>query len=371
MANYSTVQALFDAGLTNMYTIVPSGNHSPYTTSLYPFQLSNYYFNGNLISNFAVSSNGCVYGNYINTSYRMIRYHDTSDNILDSLYGETGTLNGTISFFKLYWKGYWMNYGNTNSKEEWSVVFFSNGSICVHVEALGTYAKNRNPWVYFLYDSVILMTDDNPYATWYSQDSTGTSFTFENAIADFSEPEIKYLFKKQDGTYCTIVDGIVTDLSITELTASAFQNDGCSEEDLDETLVASIASAGSMDIYKWNSKNTAALSAAMRAVPTPKSITATIDVPTDATGLSSAVAVASNTTLWVVSLDGTTWKYWDAANNEWATSLVDEGVAMCSELANISASNWASFLGSATQFIFRFTLGIEDDELTSVTFTWA
>ena len=83
------------------------------------------------------------------------------------------------------------------------------------------------------------------------------------------------------------------------------------------------------------------------------------------------MAVASNSTLWVVSLDGTAWKYWDAENNEWVTALVDEGVAMCSELANISASDWASFLGSATQFIFRFTLGIEDDELTSVTFTWA
>ena len=284
MANYSTIQALFDAGITNMTQGCTAGNHYAWSSDQITFPLSGFVFKSYTMNNYIVGSNGYISSNWNRTDRYVVGFKQIGDNHLKLFYYESGTVDN-LSYFKIRWDGYYDNYNSAYYHMAWDTVFFSNGSIAFYLAELGARMPSYINQVYFNNTAVMTITLDNPYVTWYSQDSTGTEFTVVNALPDFTEPEIKYLFKKFDGTYCTIVDGEVTDLSITELTASAFQNNGCSEEDLDESLVASIASPGSMDIYKWNSKNTAALSAAMRAIPTPKNVTATIDVPTDATGL--------------------------------------------------------------------------------------
>lgn len=124
MANYASLQAAIDAGITNM-TVKRNNSKNDDGTDTVASGITWFYFNSVQVTNLYVSGNSWI---GFGASLEQLKVN-RRDAAVYSEYLETG-LVGTVKFLKLRWDGYaYYNNSSDAAREQYDIYLFDNGQI--------------------------------------------------------------------------------------------------------------------------------------------------------------------------------------------------------------------------------------------------
>ena len=163
----------------------------------------------------------------------------------------------------------------------------------------------------------------------------------------------KFLIQNED-KYYTVSDSTITEVSLTELNAQAFQDYGF--DDLpDGALLMTLSDP---EVLCWTDAETLpTLTATVKGIPQPQTIISEKIYLTDdsITGIESVLATCEGDLIVAVSFDDKqTWKAWNG--EQWAI-LSDDNTGMSKETVEaITFEQWNELYTGATGFYVRVSL---------------
>ena len=173
---------------------------------------------------------------------------------------------------------------------------------------------------------------------------------------------VKFLIQNED-KYYTVVDSALSEISLTELNAQAFQDYGF--DDLpDGSLIQTLSHP---KLLYWQEDSTADLpeiKATVTATPIGQYISKVIDMSDESISGINAVTVECTGTPWFsCSFDGgTTWK--EHSGGAW---IDVESYGMTEEtLTAITSDEWNSVTSGINSFVMRVLLRSSSDSLTNL-----
>lgn len=356
MANYESVASLLEAGTDNMEVIRNNSANDDGTDSITGVDW--FTFNSKIVSTVYVSGN-TYFGFGENSEHLKVNRQDAK---VYYIWREEGEVHGH-KFLKIRWKGY-SPYNQTSSSYllEYDVVMFDDMSILLHMVNIPTSSNNGT---YSLTNSAgtvtYTVTTENPNVTFVYNTSTN-AYTAVNSIQEFYAK--KYLIESA-GVYYNVVEGALNVLSISILSASAFEQYGLDEIPSGELLV----SLTSPSILYWqdSSDPIPSLTAKVTALPVPQIIISDeiVVLHNSIKGIASTTCTYTGNPLVAVSFDGkNTWKYISETN--WVTASNEiEGMTM-DVLSAITTEQWASQIEGITSMFIKVILSTLEDSVTTV-----
>lgn len=356
MANYESIASLLEAGTDNMEVIRNNSANDDGTDSITGVDW--FTFNNKIVSTVYVSGN-TYFGFGENSEHLKVNRQDAK---VYYIWREEGEVHGH-KFLKIRWKGY-SPYNQTSSSYllEYDVVMFDDMSILLHMVNIPTSSNNGT---YSLTNSAgtvtYTVTTENPNVTFVYATSTN-SYSAVNSIQEFYDK--KYLIESA-GVYYNVVEGALNVLSISILSASAFEQYGLDEVPSGELLV----NLTSPSILYWqdSSDPVPSLTAKVTALPVPQIIISDeiVVLHNSIKGIASTTCTYTGNPLVAVSFDGkTTWKYINETN--WVTASDDlEGMTM-DVLSKITTEQWASQIEGITSMFMKIILSTLEDSVTTV-----
>lgn len=286
-----------------------------------------------------------------------------------NLWREEGTLYGYYHFIRIRWDGY-TYYGTTGDdyRITFDVVLFDTGDIYLHMVDIptsyndGTNELSAGTAYSYTYSS------ESPNVSFYRQED-GT-FTVANEVIRILEPfDRKYLIRDSEtGTIYNITDGVLTQISVSEVTATVFQQYGM-DEISDPALLLSIHKPV---ILYWQDSDTELpeKKVVVKAVPPEQNITTEIDLSDESiTGITGVNIEVSGEPVFSCSFDdGSTWSVHNGT--DWVT--IADGVAGmdADALKAITSEQWNAATADGSFFVFRITLTSAEDAVSSVVFNF-
>jgi hypothetical protein len=198
-------------------------------------------------------------------------------------------------------------------------------------------------------------TTSSPDVTFINNNDGTFSVNYDiiNLVPPF---DMKWLVKSGDKFY-TILDGVATELNITQLTSTDFQTHGIDMINWD--LIKDLPDP---ELFYWYDnvgyeQAKPSITVNMSATPLPQVIISDrIDLTdTTITGIESATVTCEGNPLFCVSFDEKqTWKAWNGT--EWAT-VTEELSGMTKELfESIVYNNWLELYANAEAFYIKVIL---------------
>lgn len=282
-----------------------------------------------------------------------------------NLWREEGTLYGYYHFIRIRWNGY-TYYGTTadDYRITFDVVLFDTGDIYLHMVDIptsyndGTNELSAGTAYSYTYSS------ESPNVSFYRQED-GT-FTVANEVIRILEPfDRKYLIRDSEtGTIYNITDGVLTQISVSEVTATVFQQYGM-DEISDPALLLSIHKPV---ILYWQDSDTELpeKKVVVKAVPPEQNITTEIDLSDESiTGIMGVNVEVSGAPVFSCSFDdGSTWNIHNGT--DWV-AIADGASGMDADtLKAITSEQWNAATADVSFFIFRITLTGTEDAVNSV-----
>lgn len=344
MANYNSIEELFDAGISNMEVLVNNVAHDDdvITTTGVPWFL----FRGVEANNIYVGGN-TFFGIGTNAEHLQVNRRDTK---LWYLYREEGTLYNFYRFLKYRWRGY--SQYNTTAESylmEYDVVFWELGHISLHMTIVPS--SNYNGTFNLVAATTVVYgapTAQNPDVTFYSQDEQNNTYVAERGFINILPPfDRKYLMKNtlEDGTIQILTVSEEGELEIipdiSELTPDVFRDYG-----LDEIPDANLL-IGMVDpqMYFWQDSteyDLPQMEAHLTAWQAPQVLYSPDYDMTHSTikGIETIRADCSEDVLFAISFDeGATWKAHNGTS--WGTVTEPTSGMTAVAMAAISVDDWA------------------------------
>lgn len=286
---------------------------------------------------------------------------------LYTLRREEGTLLTNYKFLRIRWEGYSI-HGNSSASVRliWDVLFFDTGDIVLHFEKVPESASNIGECIlYTKSKNITYEMAEGKTVSFIHQDDLGNEFELSDELPVFLDPyDRRYLFKDESGVIYTIIDGELSGLEETELTAELFETYGISTlpdgnclKDLSNPSV----------LYWHNSMNRFPdMKLKYRGLPKPQVIySETIDM-SDSTilGIEKVSCDCDEGCLFAVSFDkGETWLGF--VNGGWIKFTEETSGISKAAIEAISSDEWAEKAVSGT-LKYRFVLSGEDGYIKSV-----
>lgn len=290
-------------------------------------------FNNVIAKNIYVNSDSWI-GFGSSTQHLKICYRDGA---IWNLYREEGTLYNYYKFLKIRWEGY-SYYGSTaiDYKLVWELFIFDNGDMFINVVNVPTKSS-------YLGTSTILSSGNNitldielgtpTFISLYHDDENGVAWTVKKELLDIPCPfDIKYLVRC-DGKYYTLIDGILSEISVDTLNAEIFKNKGFNKPEsfdfLKDLSNPDLLNWISTDIYIGN------IELNVTATPFDQILETKSFNMTDPSILGIDNIITDSEVLFKFSFDaGVTYEVfkdniWINANDEWMTN--DEVISLTNE----------------------------------------
>lgn len=349
---YNSVEDLFDESRQNLVCLVNNSSYddNSYTIASIPNWIK---FNNIAVTSIQVNGNSWI---GFNGSTEHIKFN-RRDAKMYYLWVEEGLLYNYYKFYRIRWKGY-SSYNSTNSSylQEWEVIIFDTGDICIHAINIPTSSYDGiNNIIASQTYKYTKLTVENRFVTFYSQDENNTIFTVDQNCIVIDPPyDKKYLIKAENKLY-TIIDGALVELESTELNAELFRTSGIDTIPESSLLITLI----DPEIFYWidtNEHEIDLIKVVEKATP-PIQVIESIDYdmthPT-ILGIEKILVDATPGVMFAVSFDsGTTWKMW--TGTEWGI-LSERASGMSAEVMSaITTEQWNT---QATTGKFRFRIAI-------------
>ena len=321
-------------------------------------------YNGTVASKLYVSGNSWI-GFGVSTEQLKIVRRDTD---LYTLRREEGTLFGAYRFLRIRWEGYSVHSNcNDATRMIWDALLFDTGELCVSFDTIPTNSNYLASSSLVTGDNTISFTPlSGKIINFVPSDSTGSSFTLQNYAPVFLDPyNRRYLISDAESTVYTIVDGVLTELEETELTAELFETSGI-QDIPDGSLLLTLKDP--TILYWHDSENRFPdMRVKYSGLPLPQVIySENIDM-TDSTilGIEKVTADTADSTLFAVSFDdGETW--WSCIEATWVTLSEEKSGMSKSALEAISVDSWAE-KAITGQLKYRAVISGTDGYLKSIT----
>ena len=313
-------------------------------------------------------------------SFRFFNYSNQA--YLDFGSGQDGNriYGGTISPNKYYD----IEIGNRYVKNMNTGGYFCSSSSVSFADKTYNLQYANDPecigWLYYIkiYDSDLLVIDGVP-ASCKSKtgiyDKVSKKFIENSGTEEFilgeqigTVSDVKYLISDSD-KYYTVADSALSEISIAELNAQAFQDYGF--DDLpDGALLITLSNP---EVLCWTDADTVPkLTATVTATPQPQVIITDKIYLTDKsiTGIESALVTCEGDLIVAVSFDDKqTWKAWNG--EQWVT-LSDDNAGMSKEtLEAITFEQWNELYTGATGFYIRVSLLDTTQSVEKIVFDFA
>lgn len=345
MANYDSVQAIIDAGITNAECLRNNVAQDDGTDTI---QGANWFsFKGVTCVNLYANGNSWI-GFGSSTEHLKVNRRDAK---MWYLYREEGTLYNYYNFIKIRWSGYSRyNYTTEPYKLTYDVIIFDNGTIMLHMIDIPT---SNNDGTYALVATstyTYIVSSTQPDVTFYNTDVGVYDLAYE--VAKVLEPyDRKYLIRS-DGALYTVTDGTLAALEQTALNSELFATYGFDDLPFGELLQP----LSKFDLLYWQDSQDELPSIKATVMATPHSqavISNAVDLThSTITGIENMTADCEGDLIVAVSFDGKqTWKAWNGT--EWST-LSEEFTGMNKEtLEAITFEQWNLLYQGADSFFIR------------------
>ena len=351
--NYTSINELLTAGTSNMINV----QNNAYGTK--EIEGVNWFtFNGVVVDKLYFDADSYV-GFGSSEQHLKINYH--TNNISNGFYREEGTLYGRYKFLKIRRYGYTVMSGNHPDSQliGYDLILWDTGDISLYIF--------KKPTVGNTGEYSITSTTTQSYTT-----STHTTFTkadegfqIENKVIELDEK--RYLVRS-NSTYYTIIDGVLSEISIDELTSDVFLTFGSTIlPDIELTFELS-----NPDILFWSEDAQIALDSQLTVSFTPPLpqvlYSETYTVPED-TLIDRVIILDSQDTLVSLTFDsGLTWKHYH--DGSWVVTDSETDGMTVDVLNNLSADQWEDVAPCAT-FQVRCSLMSTDSQVGEIYFNLA
>ena len=354
--NYSDVQAIFDAGISNMTCLFKDSNS--YDGGAYTVEGAEYAtYRGDVISSIYAGGDSFI-GINSNTEHLRVNRCDAR---MRSLYREEGTLYKRYKFLKIRWEG-WSQYNQSGESYQlkYDVIFWDSGDISLHMASIPT--SNYNGKFELVADKTYTYTKPTtvlPDVT-FKYDSKSGIFEVVYEPIDMPPPYLA-LIRDADGTLYTLaaqtVNELTSDIEETlqpleerELTAELFRKKGFAKMP-DWQLLKTLDTPS---VLSWCDDMPCPVTATVKGTPPPQYIESTADLSSETVlGIAALNADYSGDVKVQYSYDG---------------EQYSEQEPMTDFLATDPDTLYAGLAGSKT-ITFRFWL-TGDATLTSFTMTY-
>lgn len=321
-------------------------------------------YNGNTASTLYVSGNSWI-GLGANTEQLKVVRRDAD---LMTLRREEGTLWGTYRFLHVRWEGYSVHGNRIDAtRMVWDMVLFDTGVVCVSFETIPTNSSYLAASSLVTGAGTISFTPlSGMVINFKPQDENGVSFVFQDYPPVFLDPyNRRYLFTDATNTLYTVVDGALSQLTETELTAEVFETYGV--QDLpDGNLIISLTDP--TILYWHDSENRFPdFRATYSGVPLPQVVySENIDMADETIlGIEKVTADSDEHVLFAVSFDdGASW--WSCVDGQWARLSEEKSGMSKDALEAISVDSWAE-KATTGMLKYRFIIRGRDGYLKSIT----
>lgn len=349
--NYNSINEILEAETTNMEVLRNNVKQDDGTDTITGVDW--FTFNGVVASTIYASGNSFIGLGSTSEHLKVNRI----DGAMYSLYREEGTLYNHYKFLKIRWDGY-SNWNSTSSDcaLTYDIILWDTGDISLHMVSIptsyntGTYSLVTNSSTYSY-----TVSASAPDITFIKTD---TGFEVNNSIIELELPyERRYLIRS-NSTYYTVVNNNLEEVSITELTSSAFLNSGT--EDIPS--IDLISGLSNPEILYWCEvdKNLEQGLVIKGAPPLPQMIYYEQQDISNYSGIEKAEVAASDDITFAITFDdGQTWKYYDYINSTWNTAITESEGMSAITIKNIPSSAWAE-VATSTTFSFRCVLPTVD-----------
>lgn len=334
--NYNSIEEIFSAGVTNMETIRNNIKHDDGTDTITGVDWFNY--NGTIASTIYASGNSWIGFGSSSEHLKVNR----RDGALYSLYREEGTLGNRYKFLKIRWVGY-SSYNSTSSSYSviYDVILWDTGDISLHMVSIPTM---YNTGIYSLVTSstyTYTVSTSAPDVTFLKTD---TGFEISNQIIELELWEQRYLVRS-GSTYYTVVENVLSELDITEISSSIFLSYGVRKI----PPISLLVNLDNPEILYWSD---------LAPIPTeglvvngtpslPQVVYYSSKTIPSGSSISTIEANVSEDALLTVTFDeGITWYYYQ--NDVWtiASSITDGMTA--NTLKNIQSDIWSEITTSSS-----------------------
>lgn len=361
--NYSDVQAIFDAGISNMTCLFKDSNS--YDSGTYTVEGAEYAtYRGDVITSIYAGGDSFI---GINSNTEHLRV-DRRDARMRSLYREEGTLYNRYKFLKVRWEG-WSAYNQSgeNYQLKYDVIFWESGDISLHMVSVPTSS----------YDGTFQFVADKTY-TYTKPTSEMPDVTFKY-VKESGSFEIAYepidmpppywvLIKDAGGTLYTLttqtVNELISDreevlqpLEEKELTAELFRTKGFAKlpdwqllKDLDTPSVLS-----------WCDVMPRPVAATVKGTPPPQYIESTANLSSETViGIAALNADYSGDVKVQYSYDGEQYSEQEPITDFLATDL-ETLYAGLAESKTITFRFWLTGDATLTSFTMTYKNGGEEN----------
>ena len=361
--NYTSVQEILDAGITNATVIRNNSRNDDGTDTL--TGVSWFTFNNTVASSIYVSGN-TWFGFGANSEHLKVNRRDAASWYV---YREEGTLWNHYQFLRIRWSGY-SYYSQTSSSYllTYDVILWDTGDISLHMVNIPT--SNYDGTFNLVASTTVSYTKPTASSldvTFYSQDSGNTVYTATNTLISLEPPYNKRYLLRENGVLYTVSNDELVEVQVSTLTAQVFMDYGVTNVPSNE-LILTLTDPELLCWIDDTQFENPLHGVTVTALPFPQTIySSEIDLTSpDITGIESITATYEGSPVFAVSVDNTTWKIWDETNEQWVT-LSDTTTGMThTVMANIATSDWSTLIVGASEIYIRWTLSAETDTVTQV-----
>lgn len=289
------------------------------------------------------------------------------DGAMYYLYRQEGTVWGSIKFLKIRWEGY-TYYSSTSASYvlKYEFFLFDTGDMFLNVIQTPTnsgYIGTSSLTCGAENIALDIPINSSPMICFDHQDETGSSWAVRYEKMVIEPPwERRYLIR--DGRdYYTVLDGLLSLLDITELTAQVFRENGL-DTPPDISLMNGFASP--VLLFWQDGGVKPELTAAITAIPYNQTIyTDNYDMTHPSIiGIERIAVETDEHTLFAISFDnGVTWRAHNGA--VWNVLSEEQSGMTKAALEGISVDAWAE-VTTTGQYKLRFTL-LENSAVQSIT----
>lgn len=312
---------------------------------------------GNVCSSVYVSGNSWL-GFGTNSDHLKVNMRDGASWYV---YREEGTLYNHYKFLRIRFSGYSL-YSQTSASHKitYDVILWDTGDISLHLIDIPTSSYDGEFTLGNL--AYTKPTMQNPDVTFKLQ-SNGT-YAVSNSVIKLIPPFDKKYLLKANNTLYTVVDGALSALGATNISADVFRQYGVDEMPSGDLL----KTFRNFELLFWQDSTEFELptfTARVTATPTPQNVTSQkINLIHETiSGIEKMTANCEGELICAVSFDNkTTWKMY---NGGWQNASEFSGMNKAT-LEAITTEQWALLFNGADSLYIRITLNDTSQSFTKI-----
>ena len=277
------------------------------------------------------------------------------------VYREEGTLYNHYKFLRIRFSGYSVyNQTSASYKITYDVILWDTGDISLHLIDIPT--SNYDGTFTLGNLSYSKPTIQNPDVTFKLQ-SDG-AYVVSYSVIELIPPFDKKYLVRANNTLYTVVDGALSALGVTNISADVFRQYGVDEMPSGDLL----KDLGNFELLYWQDSaeyELPTLKALVTATPTPQNVVSQkINLIHDTIkGIEKMTAVCEGELICAVSFDNkATWKMY---NGGWQNASEFSGMNKAT-LEAITTEQWAELFSGANSLYIRITLNDASQSVTNI-----